>query len=78
MQTENKSNTHWEKTVKASDFFRALLSIASSVTAEMQNIKIITDGDTFTALIDDACITIAPVVGSRYAAASMEQEGGAA
>ena len=77
MQT-GQTNTRWEKTVKATDFFRALLSIASSVKAEMHDIQITADGDTITALIDDACITIAPAVGSRHAAASMVQEGGAA
>lgn len=77
MQT-GQTNTQWEKTVKASEFFRALLSIASSVTAEMHDIQITAEGDIITAYIDDARITIAPAVGSRHAAASMEQEGGAA
>lgn len=59
MQT-GQTNTHWEKTIKASDFFRALLSIASSVTAEMHDIKITAEGDIITAYVDDARITIAP------------------
>ena len=46
--------------MKPSDFFRALLSLASSVTAEMHDIRITAEGDTITALIDDARITIAP------------------
>ena len=64
--------------MKPSDFFRALLSLASSVTAEMHDIRITAEGDTITAFIDDACITIAPNVGSRHDAASMVREGGAA
>ena len=55
--------------MKPSDFFRALLSIASSVTAEMHDIRITAEGDIITALIDDACITIAPRTSTEGGAA---------
>lgn len=58
-----------EKTVKASEFARILLSMASEIKAEMKNILVSYDGDIITAVIDDATITFAP----RKA-----QEGGAA
>lgn len=55
--------------MKAPEFFRALASMASGLRAEMQNIKVTIVGDTITAVIDDAVLTITP----RTA-----QEGGAA
>ncbi len=67
----NETTTHsrMEKTVKASEFARILLSMASEIKAEMKNILVTFDGDIITAIVDDATITFAP----RQA-----QEGGAA
>lgn len=57
---ETKTPSRMEKTVKASDFARILLSMASEIKAEMQNIKVTYEGGIITAIVDDATITIAP------------------
>ncbi len=66
---ETKTPSRMEKTVKASEFARILLSMASEIKTEMKNILVSYDGDIITAIIDDAVLTITP----RTA-----QEGGAA